>query len=378
MVRCFTYREEEVLKSVKEAVDLIGGIEKFVKPNSKILLKVNLLSARSPEKAVTTHPEIVRAVVRLVKERGGIPLIGDAASTGGMGLSLKREDAFRIAGFREIAEYEGAEIVNFNSAGYRKVSIPQSKRLKEVNLAIPVFEVDAIFSLPKLKTHELTFLTGAVKNFFGCIPASDRNIAHRAIDPRDFARAVVDIYSLCRPSLSIMDGITAMEGEGPSRGYPFSLGVVLASPSAVALDVVASQLIGYKPAEIYTTVEAIERGLGPEGLEKIEVLGAPLKELIRRDFKKPSGYRSLTRRTIYRILAPLGIRFFKVYPAADKRKCKKCGLCEERCPVEAIKLEPYPVIDYEKCIQCFTCHEVCEYEAMDLKRSWLARTFSSQ
>ena len=376
LVRCSTYKEKEVFRRVKEAIDLIGGIEKFVRPGNRVLLKVNLLSAKPPEKAVTTHPEVVRAMVKLIKEKGGVPIIGDAASTGGMGLSLKKEDAFRITGFRKIAEEEGIEIVNFNSSGYKKVSIPDGKRLKDVNLAVPVLEVDTIFSLPKLKTHELTFLTGAVKNFFGCVPVSDRNIAHRAGDPRDFARAVVDIYSLCQPSLSIMDGVVAMEGEGPAAGEPFPLGIILASSNAVALDIVASQLIGYKPAEIYTSVEATERGFGPKGLEEIVVVGVSLKEVIRKDFKKPSSYKSLTRRALYRILAPFGVRFFKVYPLSDKKKCKQCRLCEERCPVEAIELRPYPVIDYKRCIQCFTCHEICEYEAMKLKRSWLARIIS--
>ena len=173
-----------------------------------------------------------------------------------------------------------------------------------------------------------------------------------------------------------MDGIVAMEGKGPAVGEPFPLGIILASSNAVALDIVASQLIGYKPAEIYTSVEATERGFGPKGLEEIVVVGVCLKEVIRKDFKKPSSYKSLTRRALYRILAPFGMRFFKVYPLSDKKKCKQCRLCAERCPVEAIELKPYPVIDYKRCIQCFTCHEICEYEAMKLKRSWLARIIS--
>lgn len=373
IVKCADYEEGRVYEAVKEAVELIGGASQVIRPASKVLLKINLLSAKPPERAVTTHPSLVGAVVKLVKERGAIAWVGDAVSTGGMGLEIRQRNAFDICGIREVVEREGGKIVNFSRSGYQKIKVPHPIKLKEINIAKPVLEADVIISLPKLKTHELTFLTGAVKNFFGCVPSADRSKAHRLAKVEEFSQAVVDIYSVCKPGLAIMDAIVAMEGEGPAAGDPTHLGIILASLDCVSLDIVASQITGFKPQEILTSVNAMERGLGPQSLEEIKIKGENLRDVIKKDFKKPSAYRSFVRRYLRRLLTPLGIRLFRVYPKTDISKCSKCHLCEEKCPVGAIQLNPYPIFDYEKCIQCFTCHEFCPEEAIQIKRPWLVR-----
>jgi len=270
LVRCNDYQPQRVYDSVKKTIHLIGGIEKLIKPSNRVLLKINLLSTSSPERAIITHPSLVRAMVRLLKKSGAIVWVGDAASTGGMGSDLRRGNAFDVGGIREVVEKEGGQIVNFNHHGYRRIQVPGAKRLTEINLAEPVLEADVVISLPKLKTHELTFLTGAVKNFFGCVPSGDRFRAHRLSKEREFAEAVVDIYSVCRPKLAVMDAVVAMEGEGPSAGDPTNVGVLLASFDCVSLDVVASQLTSFRPEEILTSVDAIERGIGPESLEEVK------------------------------------------------------------------------------------------------------------
>ncbi|MBA7668137.1 NAD(P)H-quinone oxidoreductase subunit I, chloroplastic [subsurface metagenome] len=230
-----------------------------------------------------------------------------------------------------------------------------------------------VVSLPKLKTHELTFLTGAVKNFFGCVPSGDRFRAHRLSKEREFAEAVVDIYSVCRPKLAVMDAVVVMEGEGPSAGDPTNVGAILASFDCVSLDVVASQLTSFRPEEILTSVDAIERGIGPEGLEEVRTVGEELKGLIKKDFKKPVLYRNSAVRSLRRLLTPLGINIFRVFPKLNQSRCSRCGLCEEKCSVGAIRLDPLPLINYEECIQCFVCHEFCPEGAIELKRSWIAR-----
>ncbi|MFQ5836145.1 MAG: DUF362 domain-containing protein [bacterium] len=372
IVKCPDYEQEKVYPAVKKAVELIGGIGQIIKPGKTVLLKINLLSARPPERAVTTHPSLVGAVVRLIKEMGATVWVGEAASTGGMGLE-RRRGAFDICGIREVVGKEGGEIMNFSLKGYKKIKVPYAKRLEEINLARPILEADVVVSLPKLKTHELTLLTGAVKNFFGCVPSADRFEAHRLSKVEEFSQAVVDIYSVCQPKLAIMDAVVAMEGEGPSAGDPVHLGTVLASPDCVSLDVVASQMTGFKPQEILTSVDAMERGFGPQALEEIRIVGEELKEVRRVSFKKPSAYSSLARRSLRRLLTPLGIKIFRVYPEVDQSRCSQCGLCEEKCPGGAISLDPFPLFNYDKCIQCFTCHELCPEEAIRIKRSWLAR-----
>ena len=373
LVRCKDYEPQRVYDSVKKAIHLIGGIDKLIKPSDKVLLKINLLSASFPERAIITHPSLVGAMVRLLREKRALIWVGDAASTGGMGSDLRREDAFDVGGIREVVEKEGGQILNFNHHGYRRLQVPGAKRLAEINLAEPILGADVIVSLPKLKTHELTFLTGAVKNFFGCVPSGDRFRAHRLSKEREFAEAVVDIYSVCRPKLAVMDAVVAMEGEGPSAGDPANIGVLLASFDCVSLDVVASQLTSFRPEEILTSVDAIERGIGPQSLGEVKTVGEELRNLIKKDFKKPALYRNSAVRSLRRLLTPLGINIFRVFPRLNQSMCSRCGLCEEKCPVGAIKLDTLPLINYEECIQCFTCHEFCPDGAIELKRSWIAR-----
>jgi ferredoxin len=165
-----------------------------------------------------------------------------------------------------------------------------------------------------------------------------------------------------------MDAIVAMEGEGPSAGDPVKMGLLLASPDPVSLDIVVSWITGFKPSDILTSVDAVERGLGPQDFEDIEVVGCRVDEVVRSDFKKPSTYRGKIKRTLIRILTPFGLRFFRNFPATKDSICTKCGICEERCPVEAIKMNPYPEFNYDKCIQCFCCHELCPSGAIYIKK----------
>ncbi len=164
-----------------------------------------------------------------------------------------------------------------------------------------------------------------------------------------------------------------MEGEGPSAGDPTNVEALLASFDCVSLDVVASQLTSFRPEEILTSVDAIERGIGPESLEEVKTVGEELKDLIKKDFKKPVLYRNSAVRSLRQLLTPLGINIFRVFPKLNQSRCSRCGLCEEKCPVGAIRLDSLPLINNEECIQCFVCHEFCPEGAIELKRSWIAR-----
>ena len=215
IVRCPDYSDTK--KAIAEALDLLGGLEKIIQPGDRVLLKPNILAASPPESAVTTHPSLVASMCEFVLQAGGKPIVGDGAGISRPGATSK---ALKASGIEEAARQAGARVVNFETAGFTLVDIPDSLQFRKLYIANPVLEADVVISLPKLKTHELTYYTGAVKNFFGTLPLRCRKEIH-LLGKRDlFGEAVADVYSAVRPSFAVMDGIMGMEGNGPSHGKP--------------------------------------------------------------------------------------------------------------------------------------------------------------
>ncbi|HEY9247298.1 MAG TPA: DUF362 domain-containing protein, partial [Candidatus Methanoperedens sp.] len=213
--------------------------------------------------------------------------------------------------------------------------------------------------------------TGAVKNFYGVIPGSGKAAIHRqAPTEESLSQAVVDIFSALKPQLAVMDGIVGMEGEGATNGTPIASNVILSSLDCVALDAVASEVMGFQHEDILTTRFANRRGLGIGELGKIEVIGEKIED-VRLDFKK-SGY------MYYKLPSFLGKFIFKYYEniskvAISEKDCKKCGICLESCPASAITLLPHPLINQEKCIRCYCCHELCRNGAVKLRTSFIGK-----
>lgn len=376
LIACPDYRTEDVGRAVAQALAHLGGIERFVRPGQKVLLKVSLLMPAKPEEAVTTHPEIVRAVVREVQKAGGRPLIGDSCGS----TYADMAEAYRQAGYARVAEETGAELVNFSRSGTKLFTGLANPHLPEVHLFKTAVEADAVIDLPKLKTHGLTLMTGAIKNLYGCVPGHYKARGHAcAPRPADFAAFLVDIYGIIRPQLTIMDAVWGMEGAGPSGGKPRRIGLVLASPDAVAVDALGGWLIGYEPDEIETTRLAAERGLGESDPTKITYLGEDPAAWRIKDFKKTGTAGRLLQKLpgpILRLAKPL-IERFKVRPRIMAKKCAKCLICVESCPVRAIRppddRHPVPEIDYQGCISCFCCQELCPNRAVEISKPWLLK-----
>lgn len=365
VVVCDDYTYPNVQSAVRTSFGNLGGLSRFVKKDQKVLVKPNLLSAKDPSRAITTHPAVVRAVVEEVQKLGAVPILGD--SPGGVDRGIRR--VWENTKLAEVAGQTGAKLVPFESSGVYPRSTPEGKTYY---IAKPVIDADVIISLAKLKTHTLTLMTCAVKNMFGSIPGFRKGEYHReAPKPRDFARVIVDIFSLTKPHLTLVDAIVCMEKDGPSSGDPKYLGLLLSSTDAVALDMLASRIMGFKDGEIDTTSIAQERGLGPKSLDQIQILGEKLNEIPVPEFQLPSN-RLI--KMIPGFLLGLVAPFVWVKPNIVDGNCINCNICVENCPTKSIRAgEKRPSFNYSNCINCMCCHELCPEKAIYLEKSRIAR-----
>jgi len=370
LLRCNDYDYHAVRKTIERTFKDLGGIEKFVKKGEKVLLKVNLLMKKKPEEATTTNPVLVRAVADVLIAYGAEVVIGD--SPGGPFLEGRMRNIYKASGMEEACVLSGADL-NFNLASHY-TECKDGLLLNKIVVTDMINDVDKIINLPKLKTHGFAVYTGAVKNLFGLIPGTIKAEYHvRMPDINDFSNALIDICEFVKPVLHIMDGITAMEGAGPSSGSPKDLGVILASENPYELDLVACKLIGLKVEDVPTLRKAYERGLSSGKLEDIEMIGDKLEKCVVSDFV----YASSTSGNYRRIPVPvrkLLVNKLKSRPVFNHDICIGCGDCEENCPPKAIVMvKKRPVVDDAKCISCFCCQELCPAKAIDIKKPILAK-----
>ncbi|MCX6710502.1 MAG: DUF362 domain-containing protein, partial [Candidatus Woesearchaeota archaeon] len=263
IVRCSSYSQKEVYAAVKEALSIIDF--RFSK-GVTVLLKPNILSPKKPEFAVTTHPAIVEAVCKLLKEKKCRIIIGESDGAG------TTKKGFEVSGIGAIAKKHGAKTIVFETDAKVKVKNRKNLVLKEFFVAKTLKDADLVINLPKLKTHSLTKYTGAVKNVFGVIPGATKTLYHKkAPDVNRFSHLLLDIYQSVKPQLNIMDAIVGMEGLGPGAGTPKKTGYIIASRDCVALDFVASKLAGFVPETIRTIDYAFKRGISKK--DEIEIFG---------------------------------------------------------------------------------------------------------
>jgi len=359
------YNEEKVYKALTQTIDLLGGIKKFVSRGDKVLLKPNFLSGNPPEKAVTTHPAFIKGVARIVLEAGGTPLIGDSPALASLHRVAKK------SGVTWVAEELGIQFLEFSDS----VTIaPKENHLyKRLEVARQVLEVDKIINLPKIKTHTLMLLTLGVKNMFGCIVGKRKGLWHleAGMDKNAFATMLLEIYDRLRPTLTLADGIIGMEGNGPGRGDPRHLGIILGGEDGVALDRVASAILKVHAVIVPTLDVASKRGYGETNLERIDIRGEEISNVQVKHFKLPQ---SAFLEGIRFPLIGLVRQLFTSMPFSNPEKCSRCKDCVDICPTGSAVLHGKQIeIDYSTCIRCFCCQEICPEGAIEIKQGYFNR-----
>ncbi len=363
IVRASNYELPLVRAAVTKAVHLIGGLETIVKPGAKVFVKINHLPPPSPpERGIVTHPVFAEAVVELLKEAGADVTVGDDIESD--------SDGFSITGFRQMCRRANVKLINLREQGFVEVDV-RGEALATVHTARTAVEADVIVNLPKLKTHTLTVFTGAVKNMYGTLPTGLRRRYHGEFRrSEDFGRMLTDVFAANVPQLTIMDAISAMQGEGPAGGTTKHLGIVLAGRDGVAVDAVAGRVIGLDPTEVDTTRHCHRRGLGIGRLEDIEVVGESLASVAAKDFRLPASTARAIIRRVPRPLARWAVDLASIRPRVVADKCTACAECVTACPVEAIVIDgDVARIDDDACLECLCCSEVCRYDAIAARRS---------
>lgn len=348
------------------AAQVLGG--------KRVLLKPNLLAKHTPERAVTTHPAMVRAVIRAVRRRGAAS-ITVADSPGGVYNPGILRSIYKVSGLTDVCREEGAAL--YTDCKSREVPA-KGQVVKQFTLLEPVLDCDVIINLPKLKTHMMTGLSAATKNLFGCIPGLQKAEWHmRFPDKERFGGMLVDLLCTVKPGFAILDGILAQEGDGPAGGTPRMVGIVAAAEDHLQMDLALCRMLGIRPKDVPYLNAAIGRGLCPEQFDPACAKGEG--ELCRPipGYRLPSSWGSVdfadkAPRAV-RWAVPAVERLLAPRPVINKSRCIGCGKCAEICPQHTITVQGKAHIHAARCIRCFCCHEMCPVKAIDTRRSFLLK-----
>ncbi|WP_270912989.1 DUF362 domain-containing protein [Allofournierella sp. CML151] len=340
----------------------------------KVLLKPNLLAKHTPERAVTTHPALVRAVIRAVRRRGAASIMV-TDSPGGVYNPAILRSIYKVSGLADVCREEGAAL--YTDCRSRETA-SGGKLVRAFTLVEPVLDCDVLINLPKLKTHMMTGLSAATKNLFGCIPGLQKAEWHmRFPDKERFGEMLIDLLGCVKPGFAVLDGILAQEGDGPAGGTPRMVGLMAAAENHLQMDLALCHMLNIRPKDVPYLNAAIGRGLCPERFDLACARGEG--ELCRPipGYRLPSSWGSVdfadkAPRAV-RWAVPAVERLLAPRPVINKRLCIGCGKCAEICPQHTITVQGKAHIHPAKCIRCFCCHEMCPVKAIDTRRSFLLK-----
>ncbi|MBN2138341.1 MAG: DUF362 domain-containing protein [Sedimentisphaerales bacterium] len=276
VTRCSTYHDAD--GAVARLFELLGGIKSFVGRGDSVLLKPNCIAPRSRRHATQTHPAIILAVARLLKDFGARPFVGDSPAWSNVYTCIKK--------LRLDADLQrlGVPVKQLDKPVWCDIGGRNSK----VGISRHALEADVIINLPKFKTHQQLTATFAVKNMFGCIAGKRKAMWHfRRGRTEEFCELLIDIYRHLAPALTIIDGVAAMDGQGPIHGRDRNLGWLIAGAEPIACERICSELVAVDPAELPIVRQAGTMGFGIHDRTKIKTLGDDYSGEILRDFELP-------------------------------------------------------------------------------------------
>lgn len=346
-----------------EALDVFSAL----RPGMKVVIKPNLLTAKKPEAAVTTHPSLVRALAELLRDHG-ITDITVAESSGGPYLQKYLEATYAATGFAALSD-----VVKLNlNTEFVSVRTPEGSLVPAFNVIRPIAEADFVINVAKLKTHAMTRVSAGMKNLFGCVPGLQKPEMHyRYPKPEDFCRMICELDRLVNPGLTVIDAVECMEGNGPSGGTPRPYGAILASRDMYALDEFAVRLMGMRPDDSEMLRQA--RAMGLLTGDPPTLVGDALSPADP-PFRLPDSQQLDFMSSIPAPLAPIAKRFLsavlKPVPRVRADVCVGCGKCAESCPMHIIEIRERRarIGNRKKCISCFCCQEMCPVKAIYVKR----------
>lgn len=358
---CPDYDVEKITRCLESIIDGFGGLDKLFEKGKKVVIKPNLVMKKSPDSAAITHPTVIEALINILKTKTDDITIAECP--GGPYTKERMSAVFRTAGYTDIAERTGVKLcLDVDEA---TVALPDGIVTKSITVLKEFRDADVLIDVSKLKAHGLTVMTGTAKNLYGLIPGLEKTQIHARFPGADeFCDFICDLNIAFKPTLSILDAVMCMEGNGPTGGEPRFAGMIIGSDCTYAADMAGAKLIGFDTNEIPMFKRAVKHGLCSE---EILIEGDNFTPIA--DFKRPDTHSG----GALRLLGRGFIRdFMRSRPKINPKKCVGCGECVQCCPQKTITLiDKKAHINSKNCILCYCCQELCPKKAVDIKKMFV-------
>ncbi len=371
--RVTSYDADKIERVLRGQIEKLGLADMF--RNKRVAIKPNLVMKKSPDAAATTHPAVLEAMIRILKDSAaGIVIV---ESPPGLYTESALKGFYNACGITPVAEKYGLRLNTDMTS--REVSLPDGVTAKGFELISPMLDADVIVDLAKLKSHALTKFSGAVKNYYGTIPGLQKVETHaRFPDYGDFGSMLCDLcayFAGNKPTFSVLDGIVAMEGNGPTGGEPKELGVLISGINPFSVDTVGAHIAGIDG--VIMLDEAKRRSFTKDAPELHVISDKPLDTYVSTDFVMPESVEK-SGSSIHLLTTLCGGRIYKFiqpHPEIEKNKCVGCGACARSCPKQTIEFRNqrgggrYARINRSGCIECYCCQELCPVKAVKIKKN---------